>query len=57
MFHRVPVVAALLLILTAASTDAQANGKLQIHFMHVGQGDGAVLISPDGFPMSAGAME
>jgi beta-lactamase superfamily II metal-dependent hydrolase len=27
---------------------AQANGKLQIHFMNVGQGDGAVLISPLG---------
>jgi competence protein ComEC len=26
----------------------QANGKLQIHFMDVGQGDGAVLISPLG---------
>jgi len=26
----------------------QANGKLQIHFMDVGQGDGAVLISPHG---------
>jgi beta-lactamase superfamily II metal-dependent hydrolase len=27
---------------------AQGNGKLQIHFMDVGQGDGAVLISPKG---------
>src|SRR5262245_17967869 len=27
---------------------AQANGHLQIHFMDVGQGDGAVLISPNG---------
>ena len=27
---------------------SQANGKLQIHFMDVGQGDGAVLISPQG---------
>jgi len=26
----------------------QANGKLQIHFVDVGQGDGAVLISPRG---------
>ncbi len=26
----------------------QANGKLQIHFMDVGQGDGALLISPQG---------
>ena len=27
---------------------AQANGKLQIHYMDVGQGDAAVLISPLG---------
>jgi hypothetical protein len=27
---------------------AQANGKLQINYMDVGQGDGAVLISPLG---------
>lgn len=27
---------------------AQANGRLQIHFMDVGQGDGALLISPQG---------
>jgi competence protein ComEC len=27
---------------------AQGNGNLQIHFMNVGQGDGAVLISPRG---------
>ena len=27
---------------------AQANGKFQIHFMDVGQGDGALLISPGG---------
>ncbi|SRR6266849_2904748 len=26
----------------------QANGKLQIHFIDVGQGDGALLISPQG---------
>jgi competence protein ComEC len=29
-------------------TCAQSNGKLQIHHMDVGQGDGAVLISPSG---------
>ena len=34
------------LFLFAASAFGQANGKLQIHFMDVGQGDGAVLISP-----------
>ncbi len=39
----------LLLLLSSASLLlAQANGKLQIHFMDVGQGDGAVLISPQG---------
>jgi competence protein ComEC len=27
------------------------NGKLQIHFMDVGQGDGALLISPQGQTM------
>lgn len=26
----------------------QANGKLQIHFIDVGQGDGALLVSPQG---------
>src|SRR5712692_3395245 len=32
----------------AGIASAQANGKLQIHHMDVGQGDGAVLISPGG---------
>lgn len=32
----------------ASTLFGQANGKLQIHFMDVGQGDGAVLISPRG---------
>jgi beta-lactamase superfamily II metal-dependent hydrolase len=32
----------------AGIANAQANGKLQIHHMDVGQGDGAVLISPGG---------
>jgi beta-lactamase superfamily II metal-dependent hydrolase len=31
-----------------ALASGQANGHLQIHFMDVGQGDGAVLISPGG---------
>jgi hypothetical protein len=31
-----------------ATVLGQANGKLQIHFMDVGQGDGAILISPNG---------
>jgi competence protein ComEC len=36
------------LFLFAISAYGQANGKLQIHYMDVGQGDGAVLISPQG---------
>lgn len=36
------------LLLTAAPTEAQANGRLQLHFMNVGQGDGALLITPRG---------
>ena len=31
------------LLLFSTSAFSQANGKLQIHFMNVGQGDGAVL--------------
>jgi beta-lactamase superfamily II metal-dependent hydrolase len=34
--------------LLAGIATAQANGKLQIHHIDVGQGDGAVLISPKG---------
>ena len=30
------------------TANGQANGKLQIHHMDVGQGDGAILISPGG---------
>lgn len=36
------------LALWATLAVAQGNGKLQIHFMDVGQGDGALLISPGG---------
>ena len=36
------------LLLFLGSGFAQANGKLQIHHIDVGQGDGAVLISPGG---------
>lgn len=36
------------LCLFSVSAFGQANGKLQIHYMDVGQGDGAVLISPNG---------
>lgn len=36
------------LFMFAGIASAQANGKLQIHHMDVGQGDGAVLISPGG---------
>jgi beta-lactamase superfamily II metal-dependent hydrolase len=37
-----------LLVAFTAPAIGQANGKLQIHFIDVGQGDGAVLISPLG---------
>lgn len=37
-----------LCVLTASIALGQANGKLQIHYIDVGQGLGAVLISPDG---------
>ena len=36
------------LLLFATFGFAQANGKLPIHFVDVGQGDGAILISPQG---------
>src|SRR4051812_34048331 len=45
--RRLLAVAALALC-WCSSAFAQANGKLQIHYMDVGQGDGAVLISPLG---------
>ena len=41
-------VTALAFICTPGLARAQANGKLQIHYMDVGQGDGAVVISPQG---------
>jgi competence protein ComEC len=47
MLRRLSVVFACLYLLAAIAT-AQANGKLQIHHIDVGQGDGAVLISPGG---------
>lgn len=34
--------------LLAAGAFGQGNGKLQIHYMDVNQGDGAILISPNG---------
>jgi beta-lactamase superfamily II metal-dependent hydrolase len=36
------------ILLLAGSAAGQANGNLQIHHMDVGQGDGAILISPGG---------
>lgn len=36
------------LLLIASAAFGQANNKLQIHFIDVGQGDAAVLISPKG---------
>ena len=47
MFKRLIGILVLALLSVAASL-AQTNGQLQIHFMDVGQGDGAVLISPNG---------
>jgi beta-lactamase superfamily II metal-dependent hydrolase len=47
MLRRLSAVFACLYLLTATAT-AQSNGKLQIHHIDVGQGDGAVLISPGG---------
>lgn len=42
------VVLVVLQLFPSLRASAQANGKLQIHFMNVGQGDGALLISPLG---------
>src|SRR5439155_5092565 len=43
------VLSAFAMVLLLCTTGlGQANGKLQLHFMDVGQGDGAVLISPLG---------
>ena len=47
MLKRVPLLA-LLLFTIAPISFAQANGKLQLHFISVGQGDGALLVSPLG---------
>src|SRR6478672_8812502 len=47
MLRRLSVAFVCLYLLAAIAT-AQANGKLQIHHIDVGQGDGAVLISPGG---------
>jgi beta-lactamase superfamily II metal-dependent hydrolase len=38
----------ILLFFITSTAFGQANGKLQIHFIDVGQGDGAILISPMG---------
>jgi beta-lactamase superfamily II metal-dependent hydrolase len=45
---RVTPVLVALIALVSAPAFAQANGKLQIHFIDVGQGDGALLVSPRG---------
>src|SRR6266478_10156028 len=37
-----------ILLLLQLHVFGQADGKLQIHFIDVGQGDGALLISPQG---------
>lgn len=38
----------LFVLLVASIIFGQANGKLQIHFMDVGESDAAILISPEG---------
>src|SRR5713101_7325848 len=38
----------LCLTCSLSRSHAQANGKLQLHFIDVGQGDAALLISPQG---------
>ena len=45
MTHLAPLV---LLLMTASAVTAQGNGHLQLHFLAVGQGDGALLITPGG---------
>ena len=47
-FLRLVSGAALLTLLAHGLALAQANGKLQIHHVNVGQGDGILLISPLG---------
>ena len=47
MVRRLSAFLACMIALAGIAT-AQANGKLQIHHIDVGQGDGAVLISPNG---------
>ena len=42
------VAATLLLVAAAPAAGQVANGRLQLHFMNVGQGDGALLVSPKG---------
>lgn len=42
------VCAALVALLVPAMALSQANGKLQVHHIKVGQGDGILLISPQG---------
>jgi beta-lactamase superfamily II metal-dependent hydrolase len=38
----------MVLLALVASARAQANGKLQLHFLDVGEGDATLLISPNG---------
>jgi len=48
MRRRVLLAVVSVFLATAGLAIAQANGKLQIHYIDVGQGDGALLISPKG---------
>ena len=50
-FRRLPhafTAALLALLVPAAAFAITGNGKLQLHFIDVGQGDGMLLISPNG---------
>jgi beta-lactamase superfamily II metal-dependent hydrolase len=42
------ILAFLFVLLVSSLVFGQANGKLEIHFMDIGQGDGTILISPEG---------
>jgi competence protein ComEC len=46
--RRILLIVAVVMLGWQSVDQAQANGKLQIHFIDVGQGDGAILISPAG---------
>src|SRR5438067_9518058 len=48
LWSRAILIGLLVIGASTTSTSGQPTGKLQIHFMDVGQGDGAILIAPNG---------